>query len=214
VTRAEERRLRARAAIAERLASALRCAVDDIHRAYELADGDDSVGMKLSARARRALEEWDAAVIDDATQIELLPIEHRTLNPDRLKNFGHVNPEAIYLAEWRRFNRQTPNLLNVILAPSPTPSGRSIRFVPGDVSRRDAVVVATFVQWLGTNVGRGFIAVCQRIVDEADRLRLEIGVRRNNARGPIDQLTPLQRRKARLDAARKRIADSLNKKNL
>ena len=43
-----------------------------------------------------------------AEQRELLPIEHRSLQPKRLKNYGHVNPEAIFAAEWKAIQKRIP----------------------------------------------------------------------------------------------------------
>ena len=149
-------------------------------------------------------------------QLELLPIEHRSLWPHRLRArkqpHNYVNAEAIYAAEWRRLQKQFDNqLLNMLLAPDDAPRdpfGRT-RLVP--ISRRDAAVAATIVQWLGTNVGRGFVAMCERRIDEATRLRTELSVRRANQRVGYDTRTPLQRRKAVLDAARKRLRDAASK---
>jgi hypothetical protein len=148
---------------------------------------------------------------DEPFQGELLPLEHRSLQQRRLKNHGHVNAEAIYAGQWKALNRQYHDrLLGLLLAPDDGPRDPLTREVlPVSVSRRDAAVAASIIQWLGTNVGRGFVQGCERVVQEANRLRLEIGVRRANLRARSeDQRTPLQRRKARLDAARKRLADA------
>lgn len=146
-----------------------------------------------------------------SAQGELLPVEHRSLQPKRLKNYGHVNAEAIYAAEWRRFQKQFENqLLNTILTPDDAPLDPLGRVRPVCVSRRDAVVAASIIQWLGTNVGRGFASMCERHVEEATRLRLETGITRSNkrSRDKTDPRTPLERRKARLDAVRKRLAEA------
>ena len=120
-----------------------------------------------------------------------------------------MNAEAINAAEWRRMNREWPDLLGLILAPDDGARDLlTLNAIPVYVTRRDAAVAASIIQWLGTNVGRGFVQRCERVVDEASRLRLEIGVKRANSRGREDTRTPLQRRKARLDAARKRLADA------
>ena len=144
------------------------------------------------------------------TQRELLPVEHRSLHQKRLKNYGHVNPEAIYAAEWKRMNREWPDLLGLILAPE---DGRrdllTKQILPAYVTRRDAVIAASIVQWLGTNVGGGFVRRCEQKVKEACAKKTEIGVRRAVGRGRTDPRTPIERRKARLDAARKRIAESV-----
>jgi hypothetical protein len=120
-----------------------------------------------------------------------------------------VNAEAIYAAQWRRMNREWPDLLGLVLAPDDGPRDLLTRqLAPVHVTRRDAAVAASIIQWIGTSVGHGFVQGCERVVDEACRLKLEIGVQRANRRGREDPRTPLQRRKARLDAARKRLADA------
>lgn len=137
-----------------------------------------------------------------AQQDELFAPEHKSLQPKRLKNFGHVNPEAIYHAEWRRLNRDIPNLLNRLLTPDDAPT----RMVP--VSRRDAVVAASIVQWLATNVGSSFVQRCQQMVDEARRRQITVSTIRRRNREDVDPSTPLERRKKKLDAVRKRIGEA------
>lgn len=151
---------------------------------------------------------------DDDAQGELLPIEHVSLQPGRLRSgkqpWNFVNAEALYLREWRRELREHPTLLDAILAPDDAPRGFDGRITRRYASRRDAIVAATLIQWLATNVGSAFIERCKKTFETAAALRLEVGVRRANARGALklDQRTPLERRKARLDAARKRLKEA------
>lgn len=90
-------------------------------------------------------------------QGELLPVVHEGSHRRRLrKDPGYYNPERVYAAEWKRVNRQFRNLLELLL--SEEPNRRVV------VSRRDAYVAATVIQWLGTNVGSGFVHECERKV--------------------------------------------------
>ena len=135
---------------------------------------------------------------------ELFPVEHRSLQPKRLKNYGHVNQEAIYVAEWRRMNKETPSLLGRILAPDDGPKDFTGSYRPAFVTRRDAVIATSIVQWLATNVGDSFVRRCQKIADDARVKQLEVSLRRARQKDR-DQRTPLKRRKARLDAVRAKI---------
>jgi hypothetical protein len=98
-------------------------------------------------------------------QGELLPVTHDSLQQSRLKKYRDVNPERIYMAEWKRLNRRSPGVnggftyLEHIL----TPDGQ----LPRTVSRRDAQVAASVIQWLGTNCGMGFMRECERKIDAA-----------------------------------------------
>lgn len=144
-----------------------------------------------------------------ADQGELLPIEHRSLQPKRLKNYGHVNGDAIYAGQWLKINKEMPNLLGHILAPDDGQKcGLTGQRYPAHVTRRDAAIAASVIQWLGTAVGDGFVRRCQAAFEKACAQRTEIGVRRAVARSRIDKRTPLERRKARLDAARKRLKEA------
>lgn len=116
-----------------------------------------------------------------------------------------VNCEAIWAGEWIKINRSIPHLLGHLLAPDGAKRDWAGRAMPVHVTRRDAAVAASIIQWLGTNVGNGFVLQCQKRVNDALTKHTEIGVKRAIARGRRDDRTPLQRRKARLDQARERI---------
>lgn len=115
-------------------------------------------------------------------QGELLPVTHDSRHRDRLTKRGRVNPERIYAAGWKRLNRRRQwhgaTLLELIMQPT---SDRGLS--PFVVSRRDAEVAASVIQWLGTNVGYGFIRSCERAIDEArrkdDRARADLSARRS-----------------------------------
>ncbi len=98
-----------------------------------------------------------------ATQQPLLKPDHVSMTKHRLKKRDRPNPERIYLARWKKKARQRLSngwsLLEHILAPD----GEH----PVPISRRDAVVAATLVQWFGTNVGLGFIWDCEQAIDKA-----------------------------------------------
>ena len=89
--------------------------------------------------------------------------QQRRLKYKGQKGNGYVNGERVYAAEWLRLNKPSGTyprgLLELILrtddAGVPT------------VSQRDAEIAAGVIQWLGTNVGAGFIATCERKIDRA-----------------------------------------------
>jgi hypothetical protein len=148
--------------------------------------------------------------LEPLEQRELLPLEHRSLQQDRLRNFGHVNGDAIAAGEWIRINKQIPNLLGLLLAPS---NGRRDRWTkqlyPVVVSRRDAAVAASIVQWLGTAVGSSFARRILTKIDEACTKSTEIGVRRAVERSRHrDPLPSIERKKKQLADVRSRLAKS------
>lgn len=78
-----------------------------------------------------------------------------------------VNAERVYAAHWLKANKPTAGrprgILELILRDEdgqlPT------------VSQRDAEVAASVIQWLGTNVGLGFIKDCERAIErQRDRV--------------------------------------------
>lgn len=92
-----------------------------------------------------------------SAQQGLFPVEHRGLQPRRLKASGrYVNREAFYAMAWRRHNKRIAHInhgysaLEWIL----TPDGAQY---PPPVSQRDAEVAASVIQWLGTNSGEAFL---------------------------------------------------------
>ena len=89
---------------------------------------------------------------------------HNSLHPDRLSR----KPEMVYAEEWKRHNERRSGInrgytyLEWILCPSS-------QQYPGPVSERDAQVAASVIQWLGTNVGLGFIQTCEQKIKQSDR---------------------------------------------
>jgi hypothetical protein len=102
-----------------------------------------------------------------AEQAELFGVEHDSLQQPRLR---HGLPERIYAERWKLLNEPGGwgsggfTLLELILCPT----GRDphLQGVPV-VSRRDAVVAACVIQWLGTNCGGAFLRETERRIDEA-----------------------------------------------
>lgn len=127
-------------------------------------------------------------------QGELLPETHDSLQRDRLRKRERINPERIYAAAWKRINRRGnwrgASLLELVLQPSGDVA------IP-TVSRRDAEVAASVIQWLGTNVGYGFIRSCERAIDEArrkdDRARADANSRPSLLEAERDDARPPRR---------------------
>lgn len=85
-------------------------------------------------------------------------IKHEGCSPHRLNI--HNLEEMVFAEEWKK-KCEMYNLLPYLLN-----ENHGGAFVSG-VSQRDAFVAATIVQWLGTNVGSGFLQVClERIAKE------------------------------------------------
>lgn len=105
-------------------------------------------------------------------QQPLIAADHQSFQTKRLKKYNDVNPERIYAAHWKRKNRREAGvnggaaLIEWILCPSE-------QQYPSPVSRRDAAVAASVIQWLGTNCGLGFIWEVERKIDKARRTEAE-----------------------------------------
>jgi len=134
------------------------------------------------------------------TQGELLPVEHRSYQQNRLRKYERVNPERLYAARWKKLMRQRlsngATYLEMILAPNGGP-------VIPYVSRRDAAVAASVIQWLGTNCGLSFVWGCEREIEQLRRtdderrsrksmlaLRREYDAQREAARAGIQRPAP------------------------
>jgi hypothetical protein len=168
-----------------------------------------SIARLLNSRGTQMDERAKArATLDDQT--ELLPIDHESMHPDRRKKFftGAPNPEAFYIAAWRRLNsnKTGQQYLAHILCPQ---DKRKQGFTMWRYSRRDAVVAASVIQWLGTNVGRGFVLGVERELEEARKTQQKVrDVRRRSRPNVEPKDTPLERRKKTLDATRERLANA------
>lgn len=126
----------------------------------------------------------------------LLPASHDSFQRRRLKKYRDVNPERVYIAEWKKLNRERLSggwtYIEHILAPD----GNTVR----PVSRRDMAVAASVIQWLGTNCGLAFIKRCEGNI-EALRVGTE-EARRAARQQAID------RHVRALDAAARAAADA------
>lgn len=105
------------------------------------------------------------------SQGELLKLDHDSLQKRRLRkpkkdapywSGDRVNTERVYAAAWKRQNRYVSYegwpFLSLLLCKD---GAR-----PTVVTRRDAAVAASVIQWLGTAVGHGFVMTCERKIDE------------------------------------------------
>lgn len=118
----------------------------------------------------------DAELIATRPAPELLPAVHRSAQPHRLRKvkrnqfFGLPttgNAERIYAAHWLRENKHYHILAHILAPDLPRPFGVHLG-PPPPVSRRDAIVAASVIQWLATNVGHGFILEAERAVGRED----------------------------------------------
>lgn len=100
-------------------------------------------------------------MVEPLSQFELFEPEHVTFHEARLQ---HSPSERIYLEHWRALNKRSPGVnhgftyIEHILCPA--------GLWPGPVSRRDAAVAASVVQWLGTNCGMAFLMEAERAVNQ------------------------------------------------
>lgn len=149
----------------------------------------------------------------DHQQRELLPVDHRSVTQRRLKykpvTDYYVNAEAFYHAAWRRENghRVSRPLLPGILVPD---ADRKKGWEAVAVSRRDAMVAATVIQWLGTNVGRGFVLGVEREIEEARKQQEQLRAVRQRLK-PAPPPQPGQgghAAKRQVNAARARLANA------
>lgn len=140
-------------------------------------------------------------------QAELLPVENRSLQPQRLRKGGtKPTPERIFSAEWLAANRRRAGinggntLLELILAPD---CRRAVY-----VSRRDAEVAACVIQWLGTNCGGAFLRTCEDKIDAEDARAIERRRReRERERRRLADLAEEKARRERRAIARPRRFD-------
>jgi hypothetical protein len=111
-------------------------------------------------------------------QGQLLKPIHESRQQKRLRKYDRVNPERIYAALWKQWNKerfghgQKNGLLELLLRPD------GVEW-PQVVSQRDAEVAACVIQWLGTNVGMGFIWEAEKRIDAA-RERNDAARKRSN----------------------------------
>lgn len=110
---------------------------------------------------------------------ELFPPKHKSRQTKRLRKYKvvgksdvtEVNDERIYAAEWIKINRRFAHgsrekwsLLERLMQPDDK-KGYVV------LTQRDAEVAACVIQWLGTNVGSGFVIECERKIEELRKSR-------------------------------------------
>jgi hypothetical protein len=78
------------------------------------------------------------------------PLEHVGLEPQRVV-FPSGDLERIFAFNWMERNSEQWCLLDKLL---------STNDHPGGASQWDAIVAATIIQWLGTNIGFRFLVNC------------------------------------------------------
>lgn len=71
-------------------------------------------------------------------------MKHEGFSRDRLKPEMNNPREVAFAAQWEYENKDAPG-------------GRLMHHLIPDFTERDATVAATVIQWLGSNVGTGFL---------------------------------------------------------
>jgi hypothetical protein len=108
--------------------------------------------------------------MSDVQQQEMFDVEHLSL---QLRRATQRMPERVYLEHWRKLNVRHPSVnrgftaLEWIL----TPDGHDH---PAPISRRDARVAASVVQWLGTNCGMGFLRSAEDEIRKRDHVGRDV----------------------------------------
>lgn len=91
--------------------------------------------------------------------------------PGTLYPEAHVNKERIFAELWAIKNQRDTGVLHHLLAENPPQSVFSGS--PGTwelVTKRDWIVALAVIQWLGTNVGQGFIDECEKLYQKRKEL--------------------------------------------
>ena len=76
--------------------------------------------------------------------------------------------ERVYLTRWRQWNREVAHVNHLLKTNA--------------ITNRDTAIAASFAQWLGTNCGRGYIAGCEREINDENELRDLISIGWNRRR--------------------------------
>lgn len=198
-------------------------------RAKQLAE------QRAALRAKHPPKRQRQDVSQPPPQGELLPPHHGAAHPRRLRKpyTGTPNPEAFYVAAWAKANpRGRAGYLHHLLT-TDAQHERGISMVP--YTRRDAYVAATVIQWLGTNVGRGFVLEVERQIEAARAKHHQLSAVRRRLQPPECSYphcgcavsfpegykpgpaqcprvpTPVQRRKQTLDKTRARLGAATKK---
>lgn len=97
----------------------------------------------------------------------------RSLHPNRLQG---DSGERVYFEHWLKENTRVPGLnggwgLLELVVSTEKREGWSLTRPPAYISQRDMDVATAVVQWLGTNCGQCFIAECERLIKQGQKLR-------------------------------------------
>lgn len=94
---------------------------------------------------------------DPDTQEELLPLEHKSIDLDRLKH-PSGDLEKAFAEKWENINRPDRAInFGMGTLQDLMVNQREGTKVDFWITQREATIVATVIQWLGTNVGFGFL---------------------------------------------------------
>jgi len=131
--------------------------------------------MKLTGETRLMLFDGGQRLSDD---IRHLSDDAQHLSNEASRRKWNI-AEEVFASEWEKANKRSPGLnggfgtLELLLndsrwaeRPFFTENIRRWR----SISKRDAIVAATVIQWLGTNCGCAFVGECER---QIERLRKE-----------------------------------------
>lgn len=125
-------------------------------------DGSSEQGVRIGHfQGDAALAEFAVAahqeVIEHQDRVrdegELLPLQHTPVLPPRRTHLG----ERVYATAWRDLHAGNESLAAQIL------SG-----LVGNVSQRDATVMASLVKWLGTSCGQDLLRAASRLREVED----------------------------------------------
>lgn len=101
--------------------------------------------------------------LQPVAQPELFEPDHVSLQEARLR---HGMPERVNLEHWQLLNKRSLSTGYTYLEAILTPTGD---VSPGLVTRRDAIVAACVIQWLGTNCGHGFLREAERKIEQLQK---------------------------------------------
>lgn len=90
--------------------------------------------------------------------LDIGPLSHEPIIPPR---DGHVG-ELVYSTAWRIQMETAPEE-----CAAPNARLQDILYLMGPLTQRQATVAATFVMWLGTNVGLGFVSACKMAISSS-----------------------------------------------
>ncbi len=102
-----------------------------------------------------------------------MKVVHEPTRPVRTDVLG----EVVFLEVWQAWNKQVVDDNSRYVPFLRTVIARSVRSERRTITQREATVSASFVKWLGTNVGNGFLLEIQRKHADEDMHYLNISQR-------------------------------------